>query len=408
MNDINRILDEATRISIKLLLKEPFYSHIFACLNKEIVSSDHRAKTLAVGHREFNHVIYINKVFWDETLIHPDHRYGVIKHELLHIVLKHTLADLKRKDKHIANIAMDLVVNQYVMKEKLPEDSIFLSTFPELNLEKDKSWTYYYTKLMHLKENNENEFGGSMAMDSLNEIQSDSHGMERHILWEDFKKLTPTNQSLAEGILDNLLIMGAGKTSRKSYGLLPRQVITMLSIIQVREAPLVDWKRVLKLFSESSSKTRIQNTLRRRSKRYGTFPGIKIRKLKKLLVAIDTSGSVSLEEISKFFSEIYHIWNNGAIIRVVECDAEIASAYDYKGITPEFISGRGGTSFYPPIQYSNDVFLADAIIYFTDGYAPVPTIRSRSPILWIFTKNGLSPKDELFSKFPGRKAKFVS
>ena len=406
MGEAYRILDELTRVSIKILLKEPFYSHIFACLNKEVVHPEHRLKTLAVGQKDFNHVIYINQDFWDKSLLLPQHRYGVVKHEILHIVLKHTLANLNGKDARLANIAMDLVVNQYILVANLPEESIFLSTFPELNLEAEKSWGYYYSELMKLQNNLNNAFDDTVAMENLSGISSDSHGLERHILWDDFKKLTSANQTLTENILDNLLILGKTKTSPKSYGTLPGQVKELLESLSFREEPLVDWKRVLKLFSESSAKTRIKNTLRRRSKRYGTFPGIKVQKLKKLLVAIDTSGSVSNFEIAKFFGEIYHIWKNGAHIKVIECDTTIKKTYDYKGIAPDFIHGRGGTDFEAPIIFANKKYLPDAIVYFTDGYAPIPVTRSRSPILWIFTKNGVGPGDNSFNNFPGRKAKF--
>jgi len=406
LKETSRILEEVTRVSIKILLKEPFYSHIFACLNKTVVEPDHRLKTLAVGLKDHNHIIYINQEFWDEHLTLSNYRYGVVKHEILHIVLKHTLANLKSKDQHIANIAMDIVVNQYVLKENLPKESIFLSTFPELNLEAERTWTYYYNRLIELQKNDGNKFGETEALKNLNNIEKDSHGLSRHILWDTFKELTTSSQTLAESILDNLLILGQSKTSSKSYTLLPGRVRSMLESIQVKELPLVHWKKVLKLFSESSAKTKIKNTLKRRSKRYGTFPGIKVRKMKKLLVAVDTSGSVSNKEITKFFGEIYHIWRSGAQVKVVECDTEITNTFDYKGISPKFIHGRGGTDFNAPIKYANDTYNPDAVVYFTDGYAPIPQIKSRNPMLWIFTKDGLSPDNPQFKKFPGRKAKF--
>ena len=167
---------------------------------------------------------------------------------------------------------------------------------------------------------------------------------------------------------------------------------------------MVDWRRVLKLFSESSSKTKIKNTLKRPSKRYGTTPGIKIKHHQKLLIAIDTSGSISEEEYHDFFSELYHIWKRGSIVRVVECDAEIQHVYDYKGITPKVIHGGGGTDFNPPIVYANNVFNPDALIYFTDGHAAVPTVQAKVPVLWVISREGITPNDEIFENLIGRKA----
>jgi predicted metal-dependent peptidase len=54
---------------------------------------------------------------------------------------------------------------------------------------------------------------------------------------------------------------------------------------------------------------------------------------------------------------------------------------------------------------ANEEINPDGIIYFTDGYAPVPKIISRSPILWVITKDGLSLDSENLNQFPGRKAK---
>jgi predicted metal-dependent peptidase len=169
----------------------------------------------------------------------------------------------------------------------------------------------------------------------------------------------------------------------------------------------VDWRRVVKLFSESSSKTKVKNTMKRPSKRFGTVPGIKIKKLKKLLIAVDTSGSVEKQDFEVFFGEIYHLWRQGAEIKVVECDMVIQREYDYRGKTPDFVLGRGGTDFNEPIRFANRVFQPDGLIYFTDGFARKPEIAPRCPLLWVITKNGLPPESDEFKLLPGRKAKLT-
>ena len=161
---------------------------------------------------------------------------------------------------------------------------------------------------------------------------------------------------------------------------------------------------MLKLFSESSKKTFIKTTLKRPSKRYGTTPGIKIKRKQKLLIAVDTSGSIAVNELALFFGEINHIWRQSSEIMIVECDAAIQKKYDYKGTLPATIKGGGGTCFDPPINYGNTTYHPDAIIYFTDGYADEPKIKSRCPILWMITSDGITSKNWEF--LPGRKIKF--
>jgi predicted metal-dependent peptidase len=401
----NQIIEEVTRASISLLLKEPFYSHFFSALNKEVVDPGSRIKTLAVGLRNRIHTLYINPDFWNNVLTSKDHRYGVIKHEILHVVFKHTLENSKSIDHHIANIAMDIVVNQYIDTLQLPRESIFLDDFPELNFERDHTWRYYYDKLLDLSQNLDTKYKGTRAAEIFSSIEKTSHGLDRHVSWDEIYLQPGTEHELVKIHIEHLLNLAHNKTPIKSLGSLPAGIRSYLESILVKAKPLVDWRRVIKLFSESSSKTKIKNTIRRPSKRFGTVPGIKVLKLKKLLVAVDTSGSISHDELTQFFHEVYHIWRQGAVIRVVECDAAIQQVYDYKGTAPGYVKGRGGTDFNPPIQYGNNEFLPDGLIYFTDGVAPPPTYRPRFPLLWVISSNGIAQED--FYRLPGRKAKLL-
>ena len=408
MIEHQRILEEVTRTSIALLLKEPYYAHIFSALSKEIVAPEHHLKTLAVGLINSSPVLYVNSHFWDNFLVEKEYRYGVVKHEVLHIIFKHLLVDTKNKDQRLVNIAMDLVVNQYILRSNLPEESIFLETFPELNLEEERTWKYYYEILKKLQQNKNEEFNGSKALGNLNNITSGSHGLDRHELWIEADKMDSIAKSVAETVIDNLVILAHQKTPSSAFGSMSGSVKALIEGIVIKPKPMVDWRRVVKLFSESSARTKVKNTTKRISKRFGTVPGIKIRKLKKILVAVDTSGSIGKEEVQDFFSEIYHIWRQGAEIEIVECDVTIQKQYTYKGITPKFIHGRGGTDFNAPIVFGNKKFLPDGLIYFTDGYAAVPTIRARFPILWVISRGGLAPEEEGFKALPGRKAKLMN
>jgi predicted metal-dependent peptidase len=168
---------------------------------------------------------------------------------------------------------------------------------------------------------------------------------------------------------------------------------------------VVNWRRILKLFANSSSRTKVRNTLRRPSKRYGTNPGIQVKKKQKVLIAIDTSGSIQMDELKEFFNEVYHIWKQGAQVKVVECDTIIHQTYNYRGKTPEKVSGGGGTAFEAPIKYANEEYRPDALVYFTDGYGSNPNIKSNCPILWLLSKNGSDVS--YISDFQGRKVKMT-
>ncbi len=406
-NTSHRILEEVTRTSIELLLREPFYSHLFSTLNKEIVAAESGIDTMAVGLRFDTYTLFVNAEFWDNFLIDKKHRYGVLKHEILHIIFKHLLVNEPTFDRKLLNIAMDLVVNQYIERAQLPDESIFLETFPELNLLPDQTYYYYYKELERLQQNcncNGN-LSGSTSAQNLANIADNSHGLERHGQWREIYTKSNIDKDLIDAFTENLIRIAHDKTPIKAIGSLPAGIQIQLKTLLIKSLPLVDWRRVLKLFAESSAKTRVKNTLKRPSKRYGTTPGIKIKHFQKLLVAIDTSGSIGKSEYEQFFNELYHIWRRGAEIMVVECDAKIQKNYIYKGITPDVIHGGGGTDFNDPIRFGNEKYQPDGLIYFTDGYAATPTVTPVFPILWVISSDGIKAEDEIFEALPGRKAK---
>ena len=49
------------------------------------------------------------------------------------------------------------------------------------------------------------------------------------------------------------------------------------------------------------------------------------------MVAIDTSGSVSHDDLVEFFNETYHIYKSGTYVDIIECDAKVQRVYEYKG-----------------------------------------------------------------------------
>jgi predicted metal-dependent peptidase len=188
------------------------------------------------------------------------------------------------------------------------------------------------------------------------------------------------------------------------YGTLPAGLRMVLDEMD-RLPPNLDWRRVLRLFSSSARRTHLQNTLKRPSARFGTIPGVRVRRRHRLLVAIDTSGSIGQDDYDEFFSELTHLYRTGSEIRVVECDVEIQREYDYRGETPRATRGGGGTAFDAPLRYANREYRPDAIIYLTDGFGPAPETRTRAPLLWLISSGGLTRHALAGSAFRGTKVK---
>ncbi|MCB9291220.1 MAG: hypothetical protein H6560_28195 [Lewinellaceae bacterium] len=407
-----RILREVTSVTIELLLKEPFFGHFLTGLVKEV---NPQVPTLGVRLAGPGAVqLSINGSFWDQELTEARYRYGVIKHEILHVALRHILMVDKFAHKQVFNIAADIVVNQYVEHDKLPEGAILLDQFRDFNMEPGQDVGYYYKRLLeeHRKNNRESSTGegsgpGSPSARRLEDLLNGEHEwLKRHEDWHrQMAGLSAAERSNLEQSLESILHTVSQRVGEREVGTLPGELKSLLRAIEERHKPSLDWRRALRLFASSSNRTFLKNTIRRPSKRYGTTPGIKIRRKQRLLVAVDTSGSVSDEEVQRFFSEIYQIWRHGAEVLVVECDTAIKRQYPYRGHAPEFVMGRGGTEFNAPLEFANRHYHPDGVIYFTDGYAPAPRVESRYPVMWLITPNGLPENTGVWSQLPGRKVK---
>ncbi|MBN8683074.1 MAG: hypothetical protein J0L99_10475 [Chitinophagales bacterium] len=398
------------KVCVQLLLKEPFYGHFLMGVPKAF---DLTVPTAAVSLFEQQMIkLRINPQFWDS--ISEEHRYGLVKHEVLHIVLRHLVFLKNYANRGIFNIAADLVVNQFIAPAQLPDGAVTLAFFKPLEkshglyLEKDKGVDYYYEKLLHFLQKTSNlqpnmQAGGpreelSEAAQQASEavlrqisqwLSESAEEMAKHRFWDEFAALDSSEMRVMEQFIKNATKQAVQRARLKAHGKLPGNLLEALEAA-IADKPLVNWRRVLRLFAASSNSTFLKNTIRRPSKRYGVVPGIRLNRRHEILLAIDTSGSIQQEDLSLFFSEIYHIWRQGARITIAECDTHIHRIYPYRGETPKAVAGRGGTRFDEPIQLANER-MPDALIYFTDGYAAKPEISARMPVLWVLT-TGANPE----------------
>jgi predicted metal-dependent peptidase len=206
-------------------------------------------------------------------------------------------------------------------------------------------------------------------------------------------------------MIDGLLVRAAEKTRARDWGTIPGSIQGAIDKARKRNRPQVDWKRVLRIFSAGTGRTRLVTTSRRESPRYGRstlpgqppdprtpsaqrlVPGTKIKRLNSLLVAVDTSASITPPELGAFFDEIHGIWRIGTQVTVVTCDASVHDSFLYKGFAPDRIGGRGGTAFDPVFTWmrAQPERRFDGVVYLTDGFGPAPVTRPPCALLWVVT-----------------------
>ena len=375
--------DLLQQTSIDLLLKEPFFGHFLTHFNKQI--SD-KIATIAIEVVDNELALLINENYWEQTLYKSELKQGEIKHQLLHLIFNHLNRSDTYQNDDLYGVAADLTINQYINKEQLTYDSITLQDFSDIELPPNKTVEFYYKKFLDVLINP--EFGNTNARQFLQKILTESNEkLNQHAFWGQQRK-SSEQQIIQQKIGEALSTSWQRFEQSNNVGDLPQGLAIVIKKQLERQKPAVNWRRVLRLFTNKSRKTYPKNTIRRPSKRYGTTPGTKIQKKQQILVAIDTSASIKEDLFQHFFDEVYHIWRQGATVSVVECDVEIQQHYAYKGQTPEFVKGKGGTSFDAVIAFANDISEPDAILYFTDGKGSKPILKSRFPILWLIEKDG--------------------
>jgi len=208
-----------------------------------------------------------------------------------------------------------------------------------------------------------------------------------HSTWDDLKNLPEEEQKLIKEQLKYQLKQVA--QSIKDKGNIPGELSVLIDELLNPRPPVFNWKAYFRRLLGTSFDINLKKTRRKESLRFEDAFGLKKKKKHKILVAIDTSGSVSNADYVDFFNEINHIYKAGADIHVLECDTQIAAEYDFKGKIPSQRCGNGGTSFQAPVQYFNDHRNDYSVcVYLTDGYGDQELCHPLGKMIWIITSDG--------------------
>lgn len=301
-------------------------------------------------------------------------RMVMVEHELLHLVFRHP--ERAFGDRALFAMAADLVVNQYLSLGK-PLDG--MRTIAAYRLPEGLDVGGYYALLE--KKGCDSSCSGfcdqnpwaSNACAACAKGPAAKHSLDE-ILYRAFVRLGHTESE---------------SSGRKRAGVLPGSTFSALRALVKRLEGGLNWRVLLRRFATSARSSQIKNTMRRPSKRYGTFPGTKLKRRQRAAVVVDTSGSISERELSAFFGEIDRLHCAGAEIELMEADAAVQRRYPYRGQWPDDVKGRGGTCFDPALgEVRRDRARFDFCVYLTDGVAPAPTVAPGCSLLWLVVGNG--------------------
>jgi predicted metal-dependent peptidase len=272
----------------------------------------------------------INPYFFCKKL-NAEQRKAVLLHELSHILHKHPLRvpflKISPRKRILMNIAADMAINQFIKNlpdgcpqctpynpdvpskcpnEMCPGRGIFLRDFYDID-EKTKAripWKgnqpmeNYYEKLLQRFEDPE-DGDGSGGSDGNAGGGADSGDLPQTIdehLWDngaaDEKDMLDATEELAKRAMVK---------ARLDYDSLPGAVKELLEDIKARRAELNYKQLIMSAMKRHASGHDRDNTWTRPSKRYGNKArGTKVGQLPKLEIYLDSSGSISIEELNGF------------------------------------------------------------------------------------------------------------
>lgn len=385
--------DSLGKASKDLMWKEPFYGFFLLMLNKVWNT---KVPTAGVSKHNINYQLAINEEFW--MSLSENHRIGLLKHELLHIAYFHLSMYFNFPDKRLANVAMDMEINQYIDPDYLPEGGINIDDYPELNLDRKAGCRYYYQMLKQAKdEKDKNGTSGCPNFDNLcDAMDNGDGGLPDHSTWEEFEELTEAEQKLMQKQMDTILEKVAEQTEKKR-GTIPGHIKDHLIEISKLEPPKFNWRGYMRRFTGTSTKIYTKKIRRKENRRYSENPGLKIKMKQHMLLGIDTSGSVSDSELKEFMNEITHIHKCGVDVTIIQCDTTIRSIEPFDPRKEFAVHGRGGTEFDPVLEYYNkNLGKYTSLVYFTDGECSTD-VTPKAPVLWV-----LSEQSSMNDSLPGK------
>lgn len=393
-------------------MQEPYYGILLSAMDRYPTT-----ETQTIGVRRSGNVFRLgyNPAFIEDKDLPT--MMALLKHETLHLALNHlTLWDetnCTEAEHFLHNLAGDLEANCYIdfsntkgITPQLPE---------KFGWDRSLGTMEYYKRLSQLMppqqqqqaNKPQNPCDGGLGGNSSSQLgqqmkEYEDDAMDDHSMWP--KGMTEEQQLDMKQAIDDLCVFAAEEVE-KGCGKIPGEMVGRITAIREKKKPkpVTDWKKHFRRYIGNEFSDQVKKSRKRESMRFPDAAGNRHKRKSHILVAIDTSGSVSMPEYREFFGQLRTM--KDVTFHVVECDAEIQYEYDFNGTIREKLHGGGGTSFYPPIKmYLDNRKKYEGIVYFTDGECSVPNITPKET-LWVISSKGSKDRQK-FSK-NGAKVLFI-
>jgi predicted metal-dependent peptidase len=312
---------------------------------------------------------------------------AVMAHELMHVVMNHNTRQ-KSRDALRWNMACDFCINGLLHtlgfdlpKGGLLEQRFYNQTSEEIYEALERDWDIYQKKPdaigSDLVDGNDPRVGAQIPDDALDE---ESARALRTALQETVRQALRGTDADVGGFEREF---EQSKPSRVDW----RAVLQNL----LQSALMCDWASI------PFAKKHLHRGL--------YLPSVAKPAAMRVVFAIDTSGSVSDQQINDIMNELlcFASLHEGPL-SIVQCDSEIRHVLhinetpnERNSLTQLQISGRGGTAFIPVFEWikTNTDTLGEIalLVYATDGLGSFPKQTPTFPVLWLLSDESTQLED---------------
>ena len=422
-------------------------------LSLELIEASERCETMATDG--------VN-IYWNDEFVKTltnEEIQAVLVHEASHVIWEHPLR-LGKKNHMIWNIATDYVINAWISYDlymELPKDGLLDRIYHRKSAEQvyriltnDDEALKNAMEEMKSKngedESDDESESSSNSSDGDGEDESDDESKTKEgdsssngngsgkgkSLTDELAGMKPSmgevwmptkedGKPLSEGDIAEIKekIERAISMANKLEGISDSGTSVLGGAMKNLSECNVDWRDTLRDLLDSAKSS--NPTWSRLNKRH-SWRGVNLPSNDKepqggeIVVAIDTSCSVTQQELNIFATEIQSLCDDCGIdkVRICYCDTSVRKNASGEwwdefeladGELELTYRGGGGTRFDPPFnlfnEYTDDTEDVIAFLYFTDGFASVSAeVEPDVPVIWALSEGSNSYYSKSYHDYP--------
>ena len=336
-------------------------------------------------------------------------RIAILTHEILHFLHKHLfrwqLMNIKMEDRFLWNIAADMAINQFITG--LPEGCIDVKKYKQADgtafplfqtmeqyydlIQKNRDPEQKDKEQKDAKGNPQKDKDGNPVMGTGNE-GSNKEELDKYEPMDEhsWDKLSDEEKERMAREAEKLIKRTIEKTSY-SHTSIPGYAQDFLNVLETFLKKL-NYKAILQAAIKKTvmSQDR-EHSWKKPNKRYGVYaPGTSLSRVPRINMYVDTSGSISHQELNEFLDVIdgfLKTGNKNCQLVLWHTQPYYNKRYRLKRRLKENEIQSGGTDPDPTLELIKKS-APDLSILLTDGFYDKSSVKINTDVIWIISKNG--------------------